>query len=166
MSRGFVKEDDQEEVPLVLPRAYLPERVTNYVTQIGMNALLDEKQELINERNQLHGYTEKDERIAMNHINARLQLLIERISTAKVVNLNDQPNNAVRCGPTVTVGEANTTQVFQIVGVDEADIKTGKVSFISPVAKILINKKVGDKAVLKLAKQDRLFEIMNISYAE
>jgi len=47
MSRGFVKEDDQEEIPLVPPRANLPEGVTNYVTQSGMDALLVEKENLI-----------------------------------------------------------------------------------------------------------------------
>jgi transcription elongation factor GreB len=36
MSRGFVKEDDQEEVPIVPQRAYLPEGVTNFVTRTGM----------------------------------------------------------------------------------------------------------------------------------
>ena len=49
MSRGFVKEEDQEEIPMVPPRADLPEGVTNYVTRAGMNELLEEKQALINE---------------------------------------------------------------------------------------------------------------------
>lgn len=40
MSRGFVKEDDQEDVPMVPPRAYLPPWIPNYVTQSGMGALL------------------------------------------------------------------------------------------------------------------------------
>ncbi|HCX99708.1 MAG TPA: transcription elongation factor GreA, partial [Bacteroidales bacterium] len=46
MSRGFIKEDDQEEIPLVPPRAHLPEGVINYVTQVGMDELLDERQKL------------------------------------------------------------------------------------------------------------------------
>ena len=50
MSRGFVKEDDQEEIPIVPPRADLPEGVANYVTQVGMNELLAEKQMLVNEK--------------------------------------------------------------------------------------------------------------------
>ncbi|HPI80274.1 MAG TPA: hypothetical protein PLM35_07040 [Cyclobacteriaceae bacterium] len=43
MSRGFVKDGDQEEVPLVPPRADLPAGETNYVTQAGYDALLAEK---------------------------------------------------------------------------------------------------------------------------
>ena len=53
MSRGFVKEGDQEEIPILTPRAYLPDGVTNYVTQVGMDKLLDEKQMLINDRENL-----------------------------------------------------------------------------------------------------------------
>ncbi len=166
MSRGFVKEDDQEEVPFVLPRAHLPEGVTNYVTQVGMNALLDEKQVLGNERDKLDTYNEKDRRIALNHINAQLQLLTQRIATAKIVVLSDQPQDEIRFGATVTLklGANGKLQIFQIVGVDEADIATGKISFISPMAKIMINKRIGDKVVLKLAKQDKVFEIMDIAY--
>ena len=44
MSRGFVKEDDQEEVPIVPQRAFLPEGVQNFVTPAGMDLLLAEKQ--------------------------------------------------------------------------------------------------------------------------
>ena len=40
--------NDQEEIPMVPPRADLPEGVTNYVTQVGMNELLAEKQMLVN----------------------------------------------------------------------------------------------------------------------
>ncbi len=48
MSRGFVKEDDQEENPIVPPRADLPDGVANYVTRVGMDELLAEKQMLVN----------------------------------------------------------------------------------------------------------------------
>ena len=42
MSRGFIKEGDQEEIPMVPPRAYLPEGVPNYVTKEGLAALNEE----------------------------------------------------------------------------------------------------------------------------
>lgn len=47
---------------------------------------------------------------------------------------------------------------------EEADISKMKISFISPIAKILIGKKVGEQAFLKLAKEDRVFEVMEIRY--
>jgi transcription elongation factor GreB len=166
MSRGFIKEDDQEEVPIVPQRAYLPEGVTNFVTPFGMNQLLAEKQMLINEKNNLNNANENETRIELNYINAKLQLLNNRIVEAKIVNLNEQPQNEIRFGARITlkIEASKNIQTFQIVGVDEADISKGKVSFISPLAKVLINKKIGDKVILKQAKKDIVFEIIDISY--
>jgi transcription elongation factor GreB len=168
MSRGFVKEDDQEEVPMVPPRAHLPEGVPNYVTPAGMEALLEERQALLDEIKNLDISSEKERRIAVNHINAKLQLLNNRISEAKVINLNDQPQDEIRFGAAVTIKTAGTDeiQVFQIVGVDETDISKGKISFLSPLARVLINKKTGDKVVLKRPKGDHVLEIIKISYPE
>ncbi|MHC1777023.1 MAG: GreA/GreB family elongation factor [Lentimicrobium sp.] len=166
MSRGFVKEDDQEEIPMVPPRAFLPEGVPNYVTQAGMNELLAEKQALENEKDQLDNASENDNRIALNHINARLKLLNNRIFEAKIIVLSEQPQNEVWFGATVTlkIGSTQKIQTFQIVGVDEADVSKGKISFISPIARILIHKKTGDKAVLKRDRDDLVFEILDIAY--
>src|SRR5690606_36883914 len=151
----FVKEDDQEEIPMVPPRADLAVDVINYVTQVGMEELLKEKQTLMNERDHLDISSDKDRRIAVNFINAKLQLLNDRIVTAKIIDLCKQPQNEVRFRALVTlkIGDATKLQSYQIVGVDEADISKGKISFISPIARILTDKKVGDKAVFKLQKQ-------------
>jgi transcription elongation factor GreB len=166
MSRGFVKEDDQEEVPIVPQRAYLPEGVTNFVTPAGMNQLLAEKQTLENEKNNLNNASENEKRIELNYINAKLQLLNNRIAEARIVNLNDQPQNEIRFGATITLKTeaSGNIQTFQIVGVDEADISMGKVSFISPISRVLINKKPGDKVNLKQVGKDIVFEITGISY--
>jgi transcription elongation factor GreB len=167
MSRGFVKEDDQEEVPIVPQRAYLPEGVTNFVTPNGMNQLMAEKQMLVNEKNNLNNANENEKRRALNYINAKLQLLNNRIFEAKIVNLNEQPQNEIRFGAIITLKTeaSKDIQTFQIVGVDETDISKGKVSFISPIARVLINKKTGDKVILKQASKDIVFEIINISYS-
>lgn len=166
MSRGFVKEDDQEETPIVPPRADLPEGIVNYVTQGGMDELLNEKQELISEKENLEITDENERRIALNYINAKLQLLNNRIATAKIVDVNNQPNDEIRFGALVTLKIMGKTELqqYQIVGVDEADISKGKISFISPIARILINKKVGEKPILILANEDRIFEIMEVVY--
>jgi transcription elongation factor GreB len=166
MSRGFVKEDDQEEIPMVPPRASLPEGVTNYVTQMGMNELLAEKQKLIDEKDQLDRSNENERRIALNFINAKLQLLNQRIGEAKIIQLHEQPQHEIRFGATVTLKTAASQQIhtFQIVGVDEASIIKGKISFLSPLARLLLNKKIGEKAVLKRDKEESIFEIMDIAY--
>jgi transcription elongation factor GreB len=167
MSRGFVKEDDQEEVPIVPQRAYLPEGLTNFVTPAGMNQLLAEKQMLENEKSNPNNASENDKRIELNYINAKLLLLNNRIAEARIVNLNDQPQSEIRFGATITLKKeaSENIQTFQIVGVDEADISKGKVSFISPIARVLTNKKTGDKVILKQAGKNIVYEITGISYS-
>ncbi len=165
MSRGFVKEDDQEEIPIVPPRAHLPDGIPNYVTQAGMDELLDER-EMLNKEKNLDSINENEKRIALNNINARLQLLNNRIAEAKIVDLNEQPQDIIKFGATVTfrIEATKKIQTIQIVGVDEANISKGKISFITPVAQVMINKKIGDKAILKRNKEDIIYEILDIIY--
>lgn len=166
MSRGFVREGDQEEVPLVPQRAYLPQGVANFVTPEGMDQLLKEKEELISERDNLVISNENEKRITTNFLNAKLQLLGERIAEARVIENTGQPPHEITFGATVTLktGTTANVQTFKIVGVDEADISSGKISFISPLAKVLLNKKTGDKVTLKRDREDIVFEIIKIVY--
>lgn len=166
MSRGFVREGDQEEVPLVPQRAYLPAGVANFVTREGMDLLLKEKEELISERENLDITNENEKRIAQNYINAKLQLLNERISEARVIEITGPPPDEITFGATVTLlnKASGIVQTFTITGVDEADIAKGKISFISPLAKVLINKKAGEGVTLKHNKEDIVFEILEIIY--
>lgn len=166
MSRGFIKEGDQEEIPILTPRAYLPDGVTNYVTQVGMNELLDEKQMLVSEIENLDVTNDNERRIVSNHLNAKLKLLNERIISAQVIELEKQSPDEVWFGATVTlkIGDETKLQKYQIVGVDEADVSQGKISFISPLAKLLMGREVGEKAVLKLANGNRTYEITEIAY--
>ena len=166
MSRGFVKEDDQEELPIVPPRAFLPDSETNYVTEFGLNELQIERDNLSAERDALDTSNENERRIAVNYINAKLLLLNNRITTAKIVALSEQPQDEVRFGATITLKIENEKklQKYQIVGVDEADIAKKKISFLAPIARVLTDKKVGEKAILKLEKSERIFEIVAIEY--
>lgn len=167
MSRGFVREDDQEELPMVPPRPYLPDGATNYVTPEGMEFLLKEKEELLEEKKNIEYTNDNERRIAKNLVNATLNLLVARIDSAKVVDPNAQKQDSVRFGANLKLKMDNSTSPknFKIVGVDEADISQGKISYLSPVAKVLMEKKVGDKASLQLDSGQRIFEILEIDYA-
>ena len=166
MSRGFVREGDQEEVPMIPQRAYLPAGVANFVTPEGMDLLLKEKEELINERENPGIRNEDEKRIAKNFINAKLQLLNDRIAEARLIAISGKQSDEITFGARVTLktGAAGTIKSFRIVGVDEADISKGKISFISPLAKVLMNKKTGEKFTLKRDKEDIVFEIIEIDY--
>ncbi|MFZ2339979.1 MAG: GreA/GreB family elongation factor [Bacteroidales bacterium] len=166
MSRGFVREGDQEEVPMVPQRAYLPDGVPNFVTPAGMEQLLTERQLLINERDNVVAANENEKRIEVNFINAKLQLLETRIADARIIDPEGQPADEVRFGATVTLKIVATgkIQVFQIVGVDEADIAKGKISFISPLSRALINKKSGDRVSLRRDRGEAVFEVVGVEY--
>ena len=121
---------------------------------------------LIDEKDNLSSTNENEKRIGLNYINAKLQLLDNRIAEARIVDLKKQPQNEIRFAAIVTLKTevSGNIKIFQIVGVDEAEIAKSKISFLSPLAKALINKKVGDKVILKQDKEDIVFEIMDISY--
>jgi len=165
MSRGFVKEGDQEEVPMVPRRAFLPEGVPNFVTPAGLEQLLAEREALISEKEELTIANENEKRIAQNLINAKLQLLNSRIADARVVDPKDQPLDEVTFGATITIKNVMSakTQTFQIVGVDEADIAKGKISFISPLARALLNRKSGQRITIRREREEIVYEIMEIS---
>ena len=168
MSRGFVKEDDQEEVPLVPPRADLPLGSENFVTAVGMELLLDEKKNLLKEQEDLDSSQEKEYRISFNHLNAKLNLLKERISSAKIIDPAKLPQHEIHFGAIVTFQNKNNSQIqtFQLVGVDEANISKAKISFVTPLSKALMHKKVGEEAILNLGKEKNIFQILKIEYGE
>ncbi len=167
MSRAFVKEDDQEEIPIISPRAHLPAGETNYVTPEGLQKLMDERELLLLERSTSEIADANERRIALLVLNGKLQLLNDRIKSARPIDLGSQDKESVRFGAQIQlkVQATGKLQKLQIVGVDEADISKGKIAFTSPLAKILNHKKVGEEANLKLENGNRVFEILKIEYS-
>ena len=150
MSRGFIKEGDQEEIPRVPMRAYLPEGVPNYVTKEGLEALKVELKALQTERAKAG-----DNYIMVNFLDATMKLLIDRINNAVEVDLSKSNKETVSFGAWVRYNG----RVVRIVGVDEADVNKGLISFISPIAKILIGKKAGDVIELKGSEKIKVEEV-------
>ncbi len=166
MSRGFVKEGDQEETPLVTPRVHLPPGVINYVTPHGLEDLKQEHKALVDERAILSEQSLEKNRLQINYLSAKLQLLEGRINSAKIADLARQPHDEVHFGAKVTLFKEaeNCNCEYQIVGVDEANIALNKISFLSPIARVLVTKKVGNKVTLKTPKGSRLMLIEAIDY--
>ena len=155
MSRGFIKEGDQEEIPMVPPRAYLPEGVPNYVTKEGLVALKEELKNLEAER-----VKAGDNYIMVNFIDATIKQLVGRINSAVEVDLSKVSKDTVSFGAWVRYNG----RVVRIVGVDEADVNKGLVSFVSPIAKMLIGKKAGDVIELKGTKGKERVEVEEVSF--
>ena len=158
MSRGFIKEGDQEEIPRVPMRAYLPEGVPNYVTKEGLEALKEELKDLEAER-----VKAGDNYIMVNFLDASIKLLVDRINSAVEVDLSKSNKDTVSFGAWVRYNG----RVMRIVGVDEADVNKGLISFISPIAKLLIGKKEGDvielKGSEKIVVEEVSFEPMELT---
>ena len=150
MSRGFIKEGDQEAIPMVPPRAYLPEGVPNYVTKEGLAALNGELESLKAELAKVG-----DNYIMGNFIEAKMKLLIDRISSAVEVDLSKANKGIVSFGAWIRYNG----RVVRIVGVDEADVNKGLLSFTSPLAKSLMGKKAGDVIELKGSERITVEEV-------
>lgn len=164
MSRGFVKEGDQEEPPIIPPRASLPDGATNYVTPKGQQALLDERESLEADRKNLQADSKDEKRRKTMIIDAKLKQLNERIASARIVEPKGQPEGEVRFGAFVEYNNGRGTFKIQIVGVDEADFKKRKIAFTAPIAKAMIGTKVGETAEFKRDDDTQELEILSVSY--
>ncbi len=69
-------------------------------------------------------------------------------------------------GATVEIQDTETDEesTYQIVGVDEADVKKGMISIISPLSRSMIGKKVGDLVTVQSPKGDKEYEILSFKY--
>ncbi|GAB2957614.1 transcription elongation factor GreB [Hymenobacter coalescens] len=171
MSRGFVKEDDSQQPPIIPPRAALPPNTPNYVTPRGLELLREELEALEAERAQVEANRDNDtdRTRQLSLLNGRLSLLSARIASAKVVDPRQQPADEIRFGATVTLrtrsgGKPGTERRFTIVGVDEASVAEGKVAFVAPIARAVLGAKLGQTVPLHLGTREETVEVTGISY--
>jgi transcription elongation GreA/GreB family factor len=164
MSRAFVKGDDSD-----LSGEELPERPVsphpNYVTPHGL-ALLRERYETLQARHaELKAAGEDFDKPKLTEIERDLRYFSQRLDSAIPVDVSSEPQDEVHFGATV---KAETVEggvhEFTIVGEDEADVATGKVSWQSPLAKALIGARVGDTVKWRRPAGDSELEILQIRY--
>lgn len=168
MSRGFVKEDDLEHAGTDLPERPISP-YPNYVTPNGLLALQQQAEAL--EETRLSLVSQKEDPVAnqqlsgierdLRYIQARLEtvILVEPAQHAQAAS------STVLFGATVHVEDKEgTSHVFHIVGEDEANIAAQKVSYVSPIAKALIGKKIGDTVIWQRPAGNIALEITNIAY--
>ena len=99
-------------------------------------------------------------------IEGRIADIQTKIASAEVVNPSEIKADRIVFGATVTIQdiEEDTQITYQIVGIDEADVKAGKISIMSPLARALIGKKKTDVVVVHSPKGEKEFEIINFKY--
>ena len=100
-------------------------------------------------------------------IEARIRDVENKLANANIIDVAKLPHNNIAVfGTTVHVLnlDANTKSVYQLVGDDEADIKLGKISINSPIARALVGKRTGDTTVATTPAGILELEITKIEY--
>lgn len=101
----------------------------------------------------------------LREIDSRIRFLTSRLEIAEVIDPKSIKESKVVFGATVTiVNEDEQKLTFQIVGEDEIDVKLGKISWKSPVAKALLGKKVGDEVKIQKPQMDEFATIEDLQY--
>ena len=170
MARAFTKESDNENVddPIPEPIDVLPRGVKNYITPSGAARLKERLDDLIHKERPaaLEGSGPRGDparKKKQRQIDRQIRLLGERIANFEVIDPANQSADRVSFGATVTVcDEEGREKTYQICGVDETDPDNGKISWISPIARALRSREVGDEITLQLPRRKVLLEIVKI----
>ncbi len=99
-------------------------------------------------------------------VEGRIQDIQGKLAGAEVVDPSKIQSETVVFGCKVRMldCEADSEVTYQIVGVDEADVKKGLISILSPIARGLIGKKVGDVAIVASPKGEKEYEILELIF--
>ncbi|WP_107711379.1 transcription elongation factor GreA [Oceanicaulis alexandrii] len=99
-------------------------------------------------------------------IEGRVQELEDKIARAQVIDISKMSGSQVKFGATVTVVDEDTDQesTYKIVGDDEADVKSGKISLSSPIARSMINKEEGDVVEVNAPGGVKSYEILKVEW--
>jgi transcription elongation factor GreB len=182
MSKAFTREtedDDQEEASL----PEIPSGGKNYMTPQGYARLRAELLQLMDEerpkvveavhwaalngdRSENGDYIYGKKRL--REIDRRIRFLTKRMESAEVVDPAQQKNrNRIFFGATVTyVNDRDEEKMVTIVGIDEADLAQGRISWISPVARALLKAEVGDVVEVRTPAGGDSLEVIDIRYPE
>ncbi len=99
-------------------------------------------------------------------IEGRVAELEDKIARAEVIDTTKLSGSLVKFGATVTLADEETDeeQTFRIVGEDEADIKSGRLSVTSPLARALIGKGKGDSVEVSTPRGAKSYEIVTVAF--
>ena len=161
----------------------LPAGSKNYITPAGFRRLKDEALRLLDrerpdlvkvvawaasngDRSENADYIYGKRRL--REIDRRIRFLTKRMEAAEVIDPTArEATDQVFFGATVTVmDEAGKEATYAIVGIDEADVARGRLSWISPLARALLKRREGDEVTFKAPGGDQVLEIVNVEYKE
>ena len=181
MNKAFVREADGDDDESLEPSLKLPPGTRNYITPAGHSRLRDELEELVKrerpkvvevvawaasngDRSENGDYIYGKRRL--REIDRRIRFLTRRLEIAEVVAPARQgDNDQVFFGARVTVADGDGNEnTYTIVGVDEADAASGRISWISPLARALLKAREGEVVRFQSPAGWREVEIVGIFY--
>ncbi len=171
MSRAFVRESDVPQLPELPPLASpLPPGAKNYLTAAGAARLRGELASLLDTarpRLAAAAPDDLDAKRELQQLDQRIRYLQASLSTAEVVAPPPSDASNVRFGAALVVREADGTEaVYRIVGVDEVDPARGNISWLSPLARALLNARIGGRVTLQTPRGPRSLELVRFAPPE
>ncbi len=117
----------------------------------------------LSENAEYHAAKEKQ-----SHLEGRIQQIEHWIATAEVIDVSRLSGERVVFGATVTLTDSQSGDevLYRIVGELEADLKQGKISVTSPIARALIGKSEGDEVKVQAPGGVREYEIESVEFVE
>ena len=103
---------------------------------------------------------------AQSHNEGRINEVEDLVARAEVIDVSKLSGEKVKFGATVVVVDEDTDEerTYQIVGDQEADVKSGRISISSPIARALIGKEVGDSIEVNAPGGSKAYEILQVSW--
>lgn len=97
---------------------------------------------------------------------SRMQYLESRISLAQVIDPETIESATIGFGAKISLLDTESEEkvVYYLVGEDETDVRTGKISIAAPIARALLGKTVGDEVTVKLPKGVHEYEVLSVEY--
>lgn len=167
MSRAFVKEQDGDEVDAGLPERQQSDH-PNYITLRGVEDLKTRIAAMRARRQELETAPEAlSAKSELQILKSELSYLEKRLQSAIPVDPAEQAMDVIRFGATVALVDADGARhSFTIVGEDEADVARGRISWVSPLGRELLNRKTGDCLTWHRPAGDLELEVLQFDYSD
>ena len=181
MNKAFTRESEQDDEEPDATAPPLPAGLKNYITPAGYKRLKDEALQLLDkerpelvkviqwaasngDRSENADYIYGKRRL--RQIDSRIRFLTKRMDIAVVIDpAVREASDQVFFGATVTlINQTGEEKTYSIVGIDEADVSRGRISWISPLAKALIKAREGDTITVKTPGGDENLEVTEVKY--
>src|SRR4051812_41849319 len=103
-----------------------------------------------------------------SHLEGRILMLEDRLARAEIIDVTRLSGERVVFGATVKLADSDSsaTAQYTIVGETEADLKKGRISITSPIARGLIGREVGDTVTIRTPGGNREYEILEVLFVE